>query len=1182
MKNLTRMIASRVFLIILVLQVSTLISNFHPDFAAADSGEAIPTYLTAWPDHPFYLEGWPVQLEVSIWDEYGQPIVTGEVRVSDLDGSTDTTTTVSGYPTLINWFAAMDGLARIHRFEITYNDQNNHYNASSTVIELLIGEQEITSGEIATALDPSSAEINMAKGQAVSVSGIMTSRSTVFPYFYIDPETAFLSVEAEIGGVWKILSVSYPSTGITSAYNFDLPFALPPWLPTGQVPGHCVFSGSASSDLANTTTSFTINLLSREKSLVFLPEQLSVERNNLTEQNTFPVTVQVPGFDSDPVMVNIDLLSGDDSLVVNLLVNHPLTDYSSQLFLEFPQNIAIGTYNLLAILIDQQTGAILASDSAPVTVTDDLIVDNFYWNVTDRLVIPGQSIRGYLVTREEDTFLAVKSDLKVLVEGTGAVLLDTITDDNGYISFSITVPGDFLPGAHGIVFAVSPLPADKFHLPGVKTLEVIVQQETTIVHQESSVLVRQQEGWFNASVIDDEGLPVTAGTLSLTMNGNHLYSSATSTANYRFSVPVDAPRGINFFQWCYVDGGIYKDRVTAFPLAIHSTPSFTNLSPGSMEIFPEQETVITGQLVEETGEPVIGAKINISHRDNWGVSSSYQVLTDGEGIFSFTFTSEEGESGTHIITVEFNGWLEEHYLPVPGKLVFEVSVSPPISLSVNEELVAGKSAILKFQGKPSQEITLEIFEVDNWVELDIITLDSGGSYGYNWTIPDHLRGEILVRASYIENQYFALFTLNIKVNPLLDVQVSKSLVMTGEETIIAVSCSENHGIWLDGEPWVVGLSPGSRQYTLVFAETGDHELKVEVSGETVVTTVKKAIIQVREDYTITVNLSRRIQSGTDTKIEVIILDGNQQPLEGFIVNFLMNESLIATSITSQTGRAILSLSLMKGFYMIAFKITPRDSLVHASKEFEYGDLTVYSVPSIEILDLTPVRGKLVAIRAKITVGYDPVVGENVFFRLRSIPENIDDFIGNNITDSQGRVELAWNVTQESRDYFLYVENQGSNLLESIIVTKAIHVLEKAPEFVQAEMITQNNNQNLYLITAAVSFPGGKGSVNLYRAMEGDKLGELQENGNYWILTIQLERGSHDLWLQAVDAAGIESWHNLGTVEVLNNVQNDPKAGKKPNDDPLLSMVKDTLLSMIFLLPVAGIIVYKKRKNLFRA
>ncbi|MFW9997842.1 MAG: carboxypeptidase-like regulatory domain-containing protein, partial [Candidatus Odinarchaeota archaeon] len=771
------------------------------------------------------------------------------------------------------------------------------------------------------------------------------------------------------------------------------------------------------------------------------------------------------------------------------------------------------------------------------------------------------------------------SNLQIWFDGMERLLFNSTTGSNGYISFTISIPANLNAGTHSIKFELTPLSIDGYHRGISKIINVIVLRETEIIHLQEEFLIRQQKSWFNATAVDSQGLPVTTGALTLTLGDETLYSSG-NPGSFLYTVPSDAARGISIFTWYYSDNEQYKDSQISFPVAIYSVPAFVNLDSSSTEAFPYEEIQVSGQLTEETGTGVSEAKITVTHKDNWGNKNNYEVLTDEQGAFVFSYRLESDSNGIHYFTIEFSGWTDEYYLPIQGKPVFEVSVDPLVSLIVPRQLVANESALLEIQGKKDLEVTLEVLENAEWLELAVFNLDSQGHYSYEWLVGEHLRGETFLRASYTGSEQKTIFQLEVYVRPELVIEAASSSILTGEEVDFLVTCSEEHAIFKDGIVWQENLSPGSRLFTLVFKEPEDHVITIKTTGQYVVETVKKMTIQVREDYSVSINIPQRVQKSKELTIDICIVDSEQQPLEGFKIELVINSTLMATTMTSQSGTAVMNVSLNKGHYAGIIRLNPADSSIHASKEIEIDSFTVYSVPAIRISDLRPVAGGVVNIEIMLKDGLDPVTGDIITVYLKGTSET-SFFIGSNVTDDLGIVKIPWNITQEKGEYLLQVENVGNDLLESIIITKAVTVLERGPEILMATVVVQNSDNNLYLVTATIEFPGGKGSVYLCANDNRNIIGTLQETENLWILPIQLPKGQHYLWLQVVDAQGVENWKDLGMIIVLNDLPAGSETTGSVKSDNIARIITDTFISAMLMLPVAAYIVYRKRGTLIK-
>ena len=1171
------MINNRLFPVLVVLSCMILPGIISGTYEVEAAGNPLATSISAWPDNYYYLEGQTIQLNVSVWDENSGIVNTGQIRAIDLNGSIDVVMAVTTSFTAISWIASASGLQGVHVFEITYNDSNGDYLSSVMLIELII-DLSIDSGSVFMDLNLNETVLNISKGQKVNITGSLIVGGGGLPYFLIDPETAYLSVEAEIFGEWQVLSLEYPSTGVTPSYDFDLEFVIPPSISSGTMNARCVFSGSLPFDLRGDIAYFTINLLASEKSIVLIPQSQIIERSNLQESHELSIEVQVPGFDIDPVELNLDILSlVDGSLVKNLITSLPLTDFSTQISVSIATDVNIGNYNLSAELMDVNSGISLDNDSFQVTIVDDFVIDNFYWDITGQSVQPGQIIQGYLVAREEDTFVGAEANLTVKIQDSGEILFNSITDTNGYIQFTMTIPTDISQGNHNISFNLTPVTGDNFHLEVVMTNEVIILEDTIILHQGSPYLTRNVEGWFNATVVDENILPVNTGTLSLAINGELLHEGNSAT-NYLYAVPNNATRGINIIDWYYTGESGYNDSEASFPIIVYSMPVFDNISSSIVETYPSQIVELKAQLLEETGDGVIGATVTVTHQDNWGNETQFQITTDSQGWFIYNFNPGEDDTGIHFFTIEFNGYSEEYYLPITGNLVFEVSVTPPISLILNEQLIASENSTLEFQGRLDQEILLEIFESSSWNEIGLITLDNNGNGLLEWTPSSTLKGEILLRVTYTSDQVTALFTLVVNVRPEITIEVPEHPYIVDDEINILVTSDEIHDIWLDGVIWQSALSPGSRQFGITFTEAGNHLLEVIVSGNYIISTTRSLTIEARKNYTVTVDMPVRIQKSTDTVIDITIEDiSDQSPIEGLNIELLMNDTLIASTTTSHLGIGSLNITLSQGFYNVAVRITPDVSGVYLTKTVDLGSITVYSVPTIEITNFTPVKGQIVDIEVLLTDGVDLVANNTVTIYLKELDGSNSIQIGTSVTDELGKAILSWNVIQDSGEYYLQVENSEEQFLDSIISSKSIEIFEPGPKILQASISEYNSAKNEFLVTVVVEFPGGKSKVYLYTTGTNEQVGELQEEGSFWTVVVQLEKGTHALSIKAVDVNDVMSWHELDTVHAVTDLNPEPVPEVPSNGNPLTNLIRDTVLSSLFLVPITGYIVYKKRK-----
>jgi len=166
------------------------------------NGSPIQTSISAWPGSYYYLDNDIIEIEVSIWDENGQAVETGNITVNDLNSTSGGVFPVSGQVTSVNFLAITNGIIGVHLFELNYEDPAGNYLPVTKMLEIVIG-RSINPGTTNMIIEMDYPAYSVVKGQEISITGNLTSDHPTFPYFYIDPESAYISVEANIDGSFK-------------------------------------------------------------------------------------------------------------------------------------------------------------------------------------------------------------------------------------------------------------------------------------------------------------------------------------------------------------------------------------------------------------------------------------------------------------------------------------------------------------------------------------------------------------------------------------------------------------------------------------------------------------------------------------------------------------------------------------------------------------------------------------------------------------------------------------------------------------------------------------------------------------------------------------------------------------------------------------------------------------------
>jgi hypothetical protein len=1165
-------------IILILLSWSQLIIDGQViPLAIASTNEETSTSLTAWFRQPHYLNGEEIVLDVSTWDSNKQLVVTGEIHVVDLNSSIMVQETVLGAVTVLSWQDSYEH-AGIHLIEVSYIDPTGYYSSSSLQLKILIGDI-ITTGDTGMNIQLDKSNYFLTTNQLLSLNVTLESQDIDFPYFYIDENSAYISIEAIMGNIRHVLSLDYPSKGIITSLDFSLPLILPPWIEPGPLDVVCVFSGSIISDLDRSEFSFTLSILPGEKSLVMETSTTTIERSNLTEKHSLVLDIQVPGYAGEQLVFDLILLTLVGEHVETMLDNVIIDSYYSEIPVVFYQDIPVGSYNLSGSLLDWNTGLILASDNIVIDVIDDLFVDNFYWNLSSENVIPGQIIEGYLISREEDTFQARQAYLEIRDNTTNTPLFNITTTESGYVFFTFDIPDDFQAGIHQIDFELSPLLESLYYTSSVRSFEVSMRKLVTIQHREDQTLIRGNHYLFNATIVDSDDLPVIDGSISL-VYGDQILHTATGvqTTSYLFQVPTSFQRGINTLKWYYSGSTTHNSAEVYFPVTVFSVPQFSNVILEDDELFAGDNSILSGTLVDENNYPIIQATVILNHVDNWGNETTMQKITNDDGRFAFDIDFDTDSAGIHSFTVDFIGWNEEFYLTMLGKYYLEVSVNPQVSLSYSGEIISGEDKTLLLTGKPSEVIKTEFYDNDSWQHLEELILDEKGACSFTWGVPDYLRGPILVRVGYVNGSVFSYFSLSIKTRPVVIVEIPEEPATLGEEISIFVTSSEKFSLLIDGEIWQQDVPAGSYQYSPIITDSGDHEIKVIVSDEYSVETIVTKTISIRQDYLVDISFPTRVQKGVNLNVVIHIETIDSQPIEGFTVRLYANETIVASSKTSQEGSTILNSSLNKGIFKIKVEIIPPYSRVYHIKNISLdNDLTVYELPEIEIRDVIPIKGQSVKVEVIVSSYGEPVIGELIDLYLQGFMLQWL-LIGTGITNDQGIATAWWNVTQDTGEYFLQAKNLGEPLLESVIITKAVQILDEEPKILMAS-ISLINNDNIYQVITVVDFPNGEGNVYLY-SQNGTVLGTFkQDEGNFWNLQLNFEPGYYQLLIKAVDSKNVESWKEMNPLLVPSVEQVDP-IHKQDNRD-FNAIITETLISTILLVPIASYFIYKRKKTLLK-
>ncbi|MHA1450685.1 MAG: hypothetical protein ACTSP4_14840 [Candidatus Hodarchaeales archaeon] len=553
--NMRIILASLIFLTFIVSQPITDVI-----LVSAGPADGVQTSLTAWFSRPFYPEAGTVTVEVSIWDSDLQGVSTGNITIKDLNSSIDFTVPVNDQITVASWTDTEESTG-VHLINISYEDPSRFYTPVSGIYQILIGSSEKGDHPVQLLLDED--VFSVTKGQVITISGSLSRADST--WFFINEQLAYMAIIGDIAGEEKYLSVIYPTVGLTRSMAFSIDVVIPPWVDHGPIPSICSFSGYISQLLDYFNRSFTINVIPSAKTLIMQSNSSVVERNNITETHGIELTLQIAGYEGEKLRFDLKQYTAGGAYIKDIIENLTINSYTTVIPLSFDSDYLIGTFNLTGTISDFFTGEPISSYSIFIDVIDDLIVDNFYWNLSSNVVEIGQMVEGFLFGREEDNYIARPSELMINDISAGISLFNGSSLPSGQCYFNFTIPDDYAAGVHELEFTLNP--QDSFLRESSLKKVISLMEETVIYHDEETMMIRGDSYTFNATVLDGSSNPVTDGVLSLYYGEQLLHESpASSSAKFQFTVPVDFDTGTSFFSWKYSGSEYYGPSTLEFPV----------------------------------------------------------------------------------------------------------------------------------------------------------------------------------------------------------------------------------------------------------------------------------------------------------------------------------------------------------------------------------------------------------------------------------------------------------------------------------------------------------------------------------------------------------------------------------------------------------------------------------------
>ncbi len=532
--------------------------------------------------------------------------------------------------------------------------------------------------------------------------------------------------------------------------------------------------------------------------------------------------------------------------------------------------------------------------------------------------------------------------------------------------------------------------------------EVIKANTTLTVDPIDDVTVGDSVN-ITGKLTDEKGNPIKGAEISVFIDG---VEYPTTTDKYgKYSVAYTATEaGAKLVSVEFVGNDEYEPDAVAEVLSVSEVeePKInTTLTVNPIGDVTVGDSVnITGQLTDEDGNPIKGAKISVIVD---GVE--YPTMTGKRGKYSVSYTATE--VGAKLVTVEFVG--DDDYEPSAVAEVLSVSeVEEPkinTTLTVNPigDVTVGDSVDITGKltdkgGKPIPDALL-LITVDG-VDYNITTHKDGT---YTLNVPTTTTGNKLVTVEYEGNDTYnpkataTMFPVNDKekqktnttltVNPIGDIPVDSSVKITGKLT-------DDEGKPISGADVLVVIddveyhtktnSKGKFSLPYNATTTGVKVVAVEYLGtdDYEPSTAVEAINVVLRDATITLKPISDALVDDNISITGKLLDSDGNPITYSNITIKVNDE---TYIVPTDGKGKYKL-------VMPIKTVGENDITVTFENDKYNTVTNETTFQVNkhktvftVYDVMGIVGEDITLRATITDEKgNPVTGGNMVFKLNGL------------------------------------------------------------------------------------------------------------------------------------------------------------------------------------------------------
>jgi hypothetical protein len=879
-------------------------------------------------------------IEFTMWTYTGFDSVSfGQIRLTDTYTSDFIEVTLTNGTAKVDWIVPSPIQTGEHIFLAEFLGFADYFPSNGTCSVIF---EEISSGSTrATSLQLSVNSTTVYKNASIHFT------LNLFIHYRWWFQGGFITVTSvNLTGtpvIWTFgpLDNYYPGTDpaiLTSEFNYKIPI----FSPIGKVHFLASYTGSSQSQ----TTPCTSNLVNVTvlSSGYWLSQRLNATKLQRVEE-TVMINTTILGDNPSGLSLSLYYMSNSQKIILEDIV---LSDRNHQMMFFPNSSIPLGEF-LVFTELKNELNDIYANVTSRITIRDRARIQ-FYLNSSEYRQNETIHLEAY-VTLEDIHTVPVLCQVELMDLTAGNIsIMNKSTNVNGYVSFVYSLPSDIIIGSHELLLQLHELDPDILEV--FSTIQVSIKGVIDFdLTYESGGIERGVNTQIQVTILSG-GAVINEGFVSFMYTNFTLIDTLNCVSGlvFNYQISNDHPLGDSYFLISFHDSINYDEGVATFKLTVFSKPSFELLNQNSSELIHDQFGRFWGYLLDENGEAVISEAIHFTDTTT-GEYLGF-VLSNSEGIFFFDFSvTETSQIGVHILQCSYQGNIGAFYLPALNPGIFSITIRPPLSLLIEETLLANHWSEIALEGGLNENINLH-WQRDgsvNWEFITIILLNTSGIGSYNWTTP-YYKGGFTLRASNSNGTNFKYD--HAFMYSIADVEIiGEDYGNVNNPYSFIVDCTEVYQIWIDGQLWNDLSFAGKHSYLFSFTNRGIKEISV-VSNDTYVFYRNfQHYVTIFEDLIITASIPQEALVNMSINIDGTVIGEVSGPISG--VDTILQIGGVESEIDATDGAGIFDFLIsfkQPGIYTISIKVPLQfDEYYNASFSTQFS-IIIHSLPSnIEII-----------------------------------------------------------------------------------------------------------------------------------------------------------------------------------------------------------------------------------------